>query len=109
MAALANASLLRKDALFREWVETAVVFVASEVLKGDSAAPDEEEPVRRKLAIEAVVQPGNSANYFMTLILGDSQVNGTYTSATPGALEGIIITKVQNFWTGVARIIYPEQ
>lgn len=103
MGALANAAILRQDPTFRAWVETAAVYVARGVLMSDSAAPDADKPVRLALAREVAVQPQSVVPLMVTAIACDPDVATTYTTAT-ASLEPIIIQKVQDIWTMVARL-----
>ena len=105
MGALANASALRHDPTFTEWVETAAAYQARLVITEDADTPDHD--IRLRLARDAAVTPGVAAGLLVTIVATDPEV-ATKGETADAVGEALIIAKVAGAWTVLSHLIYPN-
>jgi hypothetical protein len=105
MGALANATALRHDETFREWVETAIAYQARQVITEAANTPD--HAIRLKLAQDTAVTPNIVLPLMLTAVATDPQV--AVKGATADLVtEQTVIDKVASVWTTVAQLTFPN-
>ena len=105
MGALANATVLRKDAEFRSWVETAIAYQARLALTESAATAD--HAIRERLARDAAVTPGIVLELMVTGVATDPAVANKGATAQL-VTEAVVIDAVGALWTPIAKLTYPN-
>ena len=105
MGALANATVLRHDQTFNEWVETAIAYQARQVITEAANTPD--HAIRMRLAQDTAVQPSMILTLMVTALATDPAVAVKGDTAEL-VTEQTVIDKVAAVWTTVAKLTYPN-
>ena len=110
MGALANATALRMDQTFKSWVETGIAYQARLVITNENAqTPDYN--YRIKLARDAATTPATILDMMVTVVATNPALatkGSTVGPATNQVGESDILQAIQDAWTTVAKLVYPE-
>lgn len=105
MGALANATALRHEQTFIEWVETAIAYQARVVIGEAANVPD--HAIRLTLARVAAVTPNMVLSLMVTAVATDPTV-ATKGPTAVDVTEQTVIDKVAASWTVVAQLTFPN-
>jgi hypothetical protein len=104
MGALADSASLLRDPVWRDWVTAAAVEVATEVeVEGTGVTS---WYIRKRLALDVLTFPDMVTTKLVSYTATDPLI--TAEGGTPvSAHEPLILDKVRDVWTTVARATYP--
>jgi hypothetical protein len=105
MGALANATVLRKDTVFIDWIETAIAYEARVILTSESSSTPDYD-VRRRLATDAAVSPKMILDIMVTAVATDPALASKGTVVGTQITESDILDGVQGAWTVIAKLTY---
>lgn len=90
---------------FRNWLTVAASTTARAVITEDPATAD--HAVRYRLALDVLVVPNIVVDRLVTAVATDSQVTAN-PPVFNDAAEAVIQQKVNEVWTTIAKLMYPE-
>lgn len=108
MGRLENGSMLMDGAdadHFRRWLKVAAATTARGVVLEDTTTADHN--VRMRLAVEVMVSPNIVVDRLVTAVATDSQVTAN-PPVFNDAAEAVIQQKVNEVWTTIAKLMYPD-
>lgn len=107
MGALENATALRKDETFRDWIETGIAYQSRLVISEPSSTPD--HAVRLELAVQAAVSPKMILDLMVTAVATNPAVASKGITVGPdGVTEQDILDNIAAVWTVVAQLTFPS-
>ena len=105
MGMLENATVLRKDQLLIDRVESAVALVAREVIIEAASTPN--HATRDKKANDVAPSPAELVPLMMVAVACDPNTANQYSTAA-AVPEATILAAVRTAWNAVAAIRYPN-
>lgn len=105
MGALANATALRQDETFREWIETGIAYQSRLVISEAASTPDHN--VRLQLATQTAVSPKMILDLMVTAVATNPAVANKGITVGPDAVtEQDILDNISAVWTIVAQLTF---
>lgn len=105
-----NAVDLIQDPTFRDWIRVITGYVARESFTESVATPEHNK--RLALATDVVVNLNRYLDQFINIVATDPAVcsigNSTKIGVANGITQGLLINKVQEYWTPLAKVLYPS-
>ena len=102
---LPNAVVLMHSQEFHDWCMAAGVYQARLVISEGGTVTN--HAIRLKMAQDVIVTPALIANQLVSLIATDPSVNSLGSDVTTIG-QAVILQKVADVWTDLAKLLYPQ-
>lgn len=105
MGALANATALRQDPTFRQWIETGIAYQSRLVISEPTSTPNHD--IRLQLASQTAVSPKMILDLMVTAVATNPAVAVKGVTVGPTAVtEQDILDNIEAVWTVIAQLTF---
>lgn len=101
-----NAVVLIKDSDFRDWVRVIIAYTARSIFVEPIATTEHNK--RQALANDCITNLDLHLSRFVNVVATDPAIASLGTVVGEQIPQTILITKIENYWTAIAKVLYPN-